>query len=166
MVRRPPHLPQPEPEGDTLFNIAQESIDEEEQGRFARPKPHYIGRDGYPRVARTPLTGSEPDRGYVRERDTVDEPTSMTTGVNLNFLPGTPNWSAPLEPPSANSAPDLSQEQIERVEGGSSLPRGIEKIGDKFRVTVGLGLTREVIGYFDNLQSALAALKDAQQARE
>jgi hypothetical protein len=174
MTRRPPHLPQPEPEGDTYHNIAVESIDDETQGRFVRPKPFYTGEKGnhYPKVAATPLTSPQPDRPFDPSRDRID-PSDITDwkfGVDMTRLNGLPpdQSSSPAEPAPAISTTSLPSpgQSVERG-GGSSLPRGITRLPNgTYSAQAGRGMATEHLGTFASLAEAVAAVRDAEQARD
>ena len=86
-MRKPPHLRDDDEIGDTYQSISLNTIDDEEQGRFARPKPFNVGTEGnrYPSVDPTPLTAQQPDHSFDPSRDRIEPEniTDMTFGVDL-----------------------------------------------------------------------------------
>jgi hypothetical protein len=167
-MRKPPHLRNADDEEGECYQTLQQETLPEDGGRYARPEPTNIGETNvYPQVAPTPLTATQPDHSFAPDRDRVDEPTTMKFGANLNYLPGTPNWSAPseLEPPPANSDPCSNPgEQIDR-DGGSFSHPNIKKVGAVFLAYAGRGMTREKIGEYNSFNEALAAVRDAEAVR-
>jgi|SRR5262245_64975973 len=118
MTRRPPHLPpDEEAEGETYHNIALQSIDEEEQGRFARPKPHYTGEKGnqYPKLnSESPLVTPQPDAAFDPSRDCIDpqDVSDMKFGVDL--FGGPPKSEIPAGPDSSLTESGPFSQKIRR----------------------------------------------------
>ena len=125
-MRKPPHLPKndEDEEGETYHNIAMNSVDDELQGRYARPRPLFTGEKGnhYPKMlGESPLVTPQPDAKFDPDRDRIDPENVTDNRFGVDLFGGPPKPE--LEPPPATSVPSPNSGEHSRRDGGSSFPK-------------------------------------------